>query len=138
MTTNPTQGQIEQLLADSERLDGEVVMLNLLRFKARADSDGGGSGEESYAPYAELAIQKVTERGGRVLWTGRPDSVVIGDADDDRWDAVALVSYPNRKAFIDMVNDPDYQRGHGDREGGLDRMALLAMTPGPGFATEDG
>jgi len=134
MATNPTSEQIEQLVADSERLTGEVVMLNLLQFKARADSAGGGSGEESYQRYAELAMRKVTERGGRIVWMGTPDSIVVGSDVEGEWDVVVLVAYPNRKAFLDMVADPEYQKGHGDREGGLERMALLAMTPGSGLS----
>jgi uncharacterized protein (DUF1330 family) len=109
-------------------------MLNLLKFKERADSEGGGSGQESYARYGALAIQKVTERGGSVVWMGTPDEVIIGDEDANDWDMVILVMYPNRAAFIDMASDPDYQRGHADREGGVERMALMAMTPGNGFA----
>jgi uncharacterized protein (DUF1330 family) len=27
------------------------------------------------------------------------------------WDAVLLVRYPSRKAFSDMVRDPEYQAG---------------------------
>ena len=134
MTTNPTEDQITRLIEDSQRLTGEVVMLNLLKFKQRADSDGGGSGEESYGRYAALAIHKVTERGGQVVWTGTPDQVVIGDVDANDWDVVVLVMYPNRAAFMDMVGDPEYQKGHGDREGGVERMALVAMTPGEGFS----
>jgi uncharacterized protein (DUF1330 family) len=137
VTTNPTGDQIARLVRDSERLDGEVVMLNLLKFKERADSEGGGTGAESYARYAELAIRKVAERGGKVVWMGAPDQVVIGDDAADDWDAVVLVSYPSRAAFLDMVNDPEYQTGHGDREGGVERMALIAMTPGDGFSARE-
>ncbi|MCC5950926.1 MAG: DUF1330 domain-containing protein [Acidimicrobiia bacterium] len=138
MATNPTHEQLEQLIADSERLTGEVVMLNLLKFKARAESDGGGTGEESYRRYGEMAVRKVAERGGRVVFMGRPDSILIGSDVEGDWDAVALVAYPNRKAFLDMVSDPEYQKGHGDREGGLERMALIAMTPGQNTLAEDG
>jgi hypothetical protein len=47
---------------------------------------------------------------------------------------VILVAYPSRQAFLDMVSDPEYRQGHGDREGGVERMALIAMTPAQGFA----
>lgn len=134
MTTNPTADQIERIVADSQRLTGEVVMCNLLKFKARADSTGGGSGRESYARYGELAVKKVAERGGKVLWMGSPDQVFIGDESVHDWDAVILVAYPSRQAFLDMVSDPEYRQGHGDREGGVERMALIAMTPAAGFA----
>ncbi len=135
MTVNPTEAQIKTLIADSKRIDGEVVMLNLLKFKDRASSSGGGTGEESYMRYGALATRKVAERGGRIVWMGRPDSTVIGDESAGDWDVVVLVSYPSRRAFIDMTSDPDYQTGHDDREGGLERMALVAMTPDEGFTT---
>jgi uncharacterized protein (DUF1330 family) len=133
MAVNPTGAQIEQLAADSERLTGEVVMLNLLKFKAKAEDGEGGTGEDSYARYGAQAIQKVTEHGGQVVWMGKPDSILIGDDGVDDWDAVILVMYPNRQAFLSMIADPEYQTGHTHREGGVDRMALVAMTPGPGF-----
>lgn len=135
MTTRPTHEQFEALLADSSRMDGEVVMLNLLKFKARATSAGGGSGEESYQRYGELATRKVAERGGRIVWMGSPDSVVIGDEATGDWDVVVLVAYPSRKVFLDMIADPDYQAGHEDREGGVQDMALVAMTPDQAFTT---
>jgi len=134
VSTNPTAEQIERIVADSQHLTGEVVMGNLLKFKTRADGDAGGSGRESYARYGELAVRKVTERGGKVLWMGVPDQVFIGDEAANDWDAVILVAYPSRQAFLDMVSDPEYRQGHGDREGGVERMALIAMTPAPGFA----
>ena len=52
----------------------------------------------------------VEARGGRVIWTGRPEHVLIGDTSADAWDLVALVSYPSRAAFIDMVTSPSTRR----------------------------
>ena len=71
----------------------------------------------------------VEARGGKVIWTGRPEQVLIGDTDGDAWDMVALVSYPSRAAFIDMVTSPSYGEAHADRERGLDRTVLLACEP---------
>ncbi len=71
----------------------------------------------------------VESRGGKVLWTGRPEHVLIGDSDADDWDLVALVSYPSRAAFIDMVTSPKYEEAHTHRERGLDRTVLLACEP---------
>ena len=71
----------------------------------------------------------VEARGGRVIWTGRPEHVLIGDPAGDDWDLVALVSYPSRAAFIDMVTSPKYEEAHTDRERGLDRTVLLACEP---------
>jgi len=49
--------------------DQPVVMVNLLRFKPRADApDEGISGEEAYRRYAEPMRTFVESRGGRFLW----------------------------------------------------------------------
>ena len=130
MAITPNQEQFLQLAADAESNAGEVVMLNLLKYKASAGDGGGGTGEEAYSRYAQQAIRMVQEQGGSVLWLGRPDQVLIGDPDADAWDAVALVRYPSRKHFLDMVTQPTYQEAHTHREGGLERTVLLAMTPG--------
>jgi uncharacterized protein (DUF1330 family) len=128
MAIVPAHSQLERLVSDAGTNIGEVVMLNLLRYKASA-------GEESYGRYSETAVKMVEERGGRVLWMGRPDQVFIGDDSTDAWDAVALVSYPNRAAFLDMIAQPTYQDAHKHREGGLERTVLLPMTPAPRFAS---
>jgi uncharacterized protein (DUF1330 family) len=137
MAVVPNAEQFAALAADAETHTGEVVMLNLLKYRSSGD-DGGRSGAESYARYASQAVRMVEERGGRLVWLGRPDQVLIGDVEADDWDAVALVSYPSRAAFIDMVSQPDYQKAHEHRESGLDRTVLLAMTPETveGFGTE--
>lgn len=102
-----------------------VVMLNLLKFKERSDS-GERSGQEEYGAYARSVTDMVAERGGRLVWSGRPEQVLIGD-DSQEWDMVALVEYPSRKAFIDMVSSPSYMEAHTHREGGLERTVLIAM-----------
>ena len=71
----------------------------------------------------------VEARGGKVLWMGKADQVLIGDPSRTSWDSVALVQYPSRKAFIDMVTTPDYEKAHEHRESGLERTVLIACTP---------
>jgi uncharacterized protein (DUF1330 family) len=133
VSISPNAEQFLELASASETNEGEVVMLNLLRYKPSAEDDGGGSGEEAYARYGSKAIQMVEERGGTLLWSGKVDQVLIGDTEADAWHAVALVRYPSRRAFLDMVSNDEYQKAHTHREGGLDATVLLAMTPGPGF-----
>jgi uncharacterized protein (DUF1330 family) len=77
-------------------------------------------------------VQMVEARGGKVLWLGGVDQTLIGDLDADAWDAVALVQYPSRKAFIDMTTSKEYDAAHEHRESGLERTLLLACTPRAG------
>jgi uncharacterized protein (DUF1330 family) len=127
---NPNAEQFKAY-AESDN-DGEVVMLNLLKFKSRADSDStdaGTSGADAYGRYADEVIKMVEARGGRLLWLGRADHVFIGDVDANDWDSVALVSYPNRQAFLDMISTPDYRDAHEHRSAGLADTVLIACTP---------
>jgi uncharacterized protein (DUF1330 family) len=106
--------------------EGPVTMLNLLKFKPRA-GDGEGSGREAYGRYGDAVVKMVEDRGGRLLWAGSADQILIGDPAQD-WDWVALVQYPSRKAFIEMVTQPEYEQAHEHREAGLERTILIAMT----------
>jgi uncharacterized protein (DUF1330 family) len=129
MPIGPTKEQIQALL-DGD-LEAPVVMLNLLKFaeKASADGDGDGaqSGRDSYARYGDRVRSMLEEMGARVLWQGGADSVVIG-GDGDDWDAVILVEYPSRQAFIEMTSSPKYQEVSKDRTAGLADSRLIAMT----------
>jgi uncharacterized protein (DUF1330 family) len=107
-------------------------MLNLLRFKKRAEGEGG-SGEEAYSLYGSAAVRMVEERGGRVVWMGRPIGVFIGDIDANQWDAIALVSYPSRQALLDMVATQEYQKAHEHREAGLEDTVVIACAPAPQY-----
>ena len=53
--------------------------------------------------------------------------VLIGPTAED-WDAIALVQYPSRKAFIEMTSTKDYDEAHEHREAGLERTLVLATT----------
>lgn len=138
MAITPTREQFTEFAHG--RADGEIVMINLLHFArpegddAKAedkdkDASSESAGKGAYREYSDQVIKMVESRGGKVIWTGRPENVLIGDSDADDWDLVALVSYPSRSAFIDMVTSPKYEEAHTHRERGLDRTVLLACEP---------
>ena len=129
MATQPTSEQIKEFLALD--LEGEIVMLNLLKFKAAAA--GGGSGAAEYARYAERVRKLVEGQGGRLVWVGKPRHTLIGDPAADDYDAVALVAYPSREAFIQMTASDSYKDAHKHREGGLERQALICMQADAAF-----
>src|SRR5262249_28001780 len=108
--------------------DEPVVMVNLLRFKPRGDApDDDVSGEQAYRRYAEKMIAFVESKGGRVIWTGRVDSQVIGEGGDG-FHMVGLVEYPSRKAFVEIATDPFVQEIGVHRAAGLEGQWLLAAT----------
>jgi len=124
ITPNPDQF-LDYVNSD---LDGEVVMVNLLKFKPAAES-GDGSGADAYGRYGDAVVKMIEDQGGTVKWLGQARHVFIGDPQADDWDAVALISYPNRQAFLDMVSTPAYNEAHTHREDGLERTVVIACAP---------
>ena len=88
--------------------DKPVVMLNLMRFRARS-LDGDGSGWDAYLRYSAQTVPMIKARGGTLLWTGNAKAVALGIEDGNQWDYVALVYYPTVAAFIDMMTSADYE-----------------------------
>jgi uncharacterized protein (DUF1330 family) len=118
----PGQAQLERLIAAAQDDDGPVVMVNLLAFD-------GAAGRDGYLEYAR-AVQPHLERvGATLLFAGAAAEVVIGAGETPWWDAVALVRYPSRAAFLEMVSHPDYQAIAGIRSAALTDSALIATTP---------
>ena len=114
----PTPEQMQAFLALPD--DGPIVMLNLLKFK-----EDGGLAE--YAKYSALVQPMVVKLGGKVLFVGRTHFCLIGDAN---WDAVALVQYPTKQAFIAMTTSAEYQAIHHHRDAGLAGQVLYALVQG--------
>jgi uncharacterized protein (DUF1330 family) len=128
MAIYPTPERIQELLDHPS--DEPVVMVNLLRFKPRAGApDEGKSGLEAYQLYGSKMRDVVERHGGRFLWMGRVDAIVIEDGDTS-YHAVALVEYPSRKAFVAIATSPEVAEIGVHRAAGLESQWLLAATPG--------
>lgn len=95
--------------------DAPVNMLNLVRFRALAtypddhpNAGKGLTGAEAYAAYGRDSDPIFTKVGGRVIWRGRMETMLIGPA-AEHWDALFVAHYPTAGAFLAMVTDPDYR-----------------------------
>ena len=121
----PSESQIRELVNRID--DGPVVMINLLKFRERALVDDE-SGAAAYGRYARAVGEMIEDVGGRTVWAGRADQILIGDSDHD-WDLAVLVEFPTRRALLELTTQPEYQPIHGDRESGLERTSLIACTP---------
>jgi uncharacterized protein (DUF1330 family) len=106
--------------------DTPVTMLNLMRFRERS-LDGDGSGWDAYLRYSRLTIRLIKAQGGTIIWTGDAEAVALGAPERHRWDYVALVRYPSRKAFLAMMNTPDYAAANVERENGCADHAIVAV-----------
>jgi len=119
VAVDPTGSDLKRYLAEDP--GGEVVMLNLLRFRP----DGG---RERYADYLAHFRRTAGAHGAEVLYLGDGSTALVAEP-GQQWDAVLLVRYPSRQAFSQMVRDPGYQEGTVLRSGALVEAVLQATTP---------
>ena len=116
--------------------DGEVLMLNLLRYNAQAQYDRSGqqacSGREAYFTRYVPAFAEVTQgQGIAAQWIGTVQAALVAPA-DEAWDDVAIVRYPSFAAFREMIGGADDQaKAEPHRRAALADWRLLATTPLP-------
>jgi uncharacterized protein (DUF1330 family) len=123
MAVIPTEQQLAGLMASTD--DGPVMMLNLLRFKDRADGiDEGVSGAEAYARYSAATEPFLRAVGGRLRAALAAQETIIGP-EGREWDLVLLVEYPSRAKFMEMAADPEYLKIHAHREAALADSRLI-------------
>ncbi len=129
MAIYPNKEQIEELMRGPA--DQPVVMINLLKFKERAgDGEGDVSGQEAYGRYGAKMREFVESHGGRFIWAGRIDSMVIGE-EDPGFHVAALVEYPSRAKFLEIAGSDHVRKIGEHRTAGLESQWLLASTETP-------
>jgi uncharacterized protein (DUF1330 family) len=108
------QDQFREMIKNPS--DKPVIMLNLLKFKKQG-------GRKSYVRYIKEAGRFIEEVGGKLLMLSKPKELLNGN---QTWDILMLVKYPSRKAFLTMVNNPEYLKIHSFREEALENAVLYA------------
>lgn len=119
MAVDPRGMDLKRYLGEDP--GGPVVMLNLLRF-----AEGG---RELYDQYARALVTTFLPRyGAEVLYAGDGSTPLVAESGQE-WDMVALVRYPSREVFSQMVADPEYQAVSELRTRALREAVLQATTP---------
>ena len=116
----PSEEQMAEFL---EPGNGEpIYMVNLLKFKEKAEYPDKRttdlSGKEAYAIYAEEVQGHLAKVGGKSIFGAEVERLMLGEV-EELWDMVAIATYPNRKAMLDMISDPDYIKSAQHRVAGL-------------------
>ncbi len=101
---------------------GPIYMLNLLKFREKAEYADGHqselSGAEAYALYAAEVSKILIKLGGGGMFNAKVERLVLGDV-EELWDTIAIAMYPCRQAMIEMMQSPEYQAIHHHRDAGL-------------------
>jgi hypothetical protein len=118
----------------TRNIQGPVVMLNLMRFKAVADYSGAHdlataspiTGEAAYKLYMDHTLPFLQKSGGEVLFYGSGGAFLIGPS-DERWDAAMLVRQSSTTSFLAFASDRAYLVGMAHRTAALEDSRLLPL-----------
>jgi len=116
------------------KIDGSVVMLNLLRFREEADYSASPelipaqpiSGKKAYQLYMEHTLPFLTQSGGEIIFMGEGGTFLIGPS-DEQWDAVLLIRQHSVKSFLAFESNQEYMKGIGHRTAALEDSRLLPL-----------
>ena len=128
---NPSPAAMQEFFGGEE--DGPFVMVNLLKFKEKAEypdgSDADISGAEAYGRYSAAVVKCLADVGGAAKYAGPVTGLMLGEVEDN-WDMVALAQYPSLKAMRTMISSPEYQKISVHRTAGLAGQLNIKTKPG--------
>jgi len=116
----PNEKQMEEFLEEGN--DVPIFMVNLLKFKEKAEypdkRESDLTGREAYAIYGAEVVKHLEKVGGKPIFGSDVTRLMLGEV-EELWDQVAIAMYPNRKAMLKMISDPDYIESAQHRVAGL-------------------
>ncbi len=102
--------------------DGPIFMVNLLKFKDKAEYQDGRetdlTGREAYALYSDLVAGILPKFGGRFFFAADATFLALGQV-EELWDEVAIAVYPERVAMLKMSSSEEWQAAGQHRAAGL-------------------
>ncbi len=116
----PNQTQMNEFLEGD--IDSPISMVNLLKFKEKAEYEDGRdtemSGREAYQIYTIEVQEHLKKVGAEIVFGGVVSRLMLGEV-EDLWDGVAIARYPSRKAMLEMMMSSEYQESEKHRSAGL-------------------
>ena len=105
---------------------GPIHMLNLVRLRDRAAYPDGrtATGAQAYAAYGRESGPVFTRLGGKIVWMGGFELMVIGPS-HERWDHCFIAEYPGVAAFVEMIRDPVYREAVKHRQAAVEDSRLI-------------
>lgn len=126
----PNGEQTADFFTGSE--DGPFVMVNLLKFKDRAEypdgSDSDLGGAAAYARYGAAVQPCLAAVGARPVYAGAVTGLLLGEV-GELWDMVALAEYPSLAAMQAMIASPEYRAIEVHRLAGLAGQLNIRTKP---------
>ena len=118
----------------ARNISGEIIMLNLLRFRDVADYSANPelkpskpiSGAEAFQKYIDHTLPFLRKSGGDLVFLGHGGKYLIGPQDES-WDLVMLVRQNSLSDFMAFSSNQEYLTGLGHRTAALEDSRLLPI-----------
>lgn len=140
MSESMNQSYLEPTQATGARfvkrgMVGNIVMLNMLRFRDVADYSAHPelapatpiSGATAFDLYIEHTLPHLRASGGDIIFLGDGGHLLIGP-DEERWDKVMLVRQNSVASFLAFASHEAYLAGIGHRAAALEDARLLPLS----------
>ena len=116
----PNEEQIKGFLEPGA--EGPICMVNLIKFKEKAEYEDGRetdlTGREAYELY-EQGVKKLLQGiGGSIAFEGDVERLMLGEV-EELWDVVALAVWPSRQVMFEAMQSPQMQEISVHRTAGL-------------------
>lgn len=116
--------------------DGPIFMVNLLKFKEKAEYDDGRasdlSGRDAYMIYGRAVTDILPKFGGKAIFAGDVTFLTLGKA-EELWDEVAIAMYPKRADMVRMSMSAEWQEAAVHRTAGLKGQLNIETVLQPGM-----
>lgn len=134
----PNKEQIQGFLESGA--EGPICMVNLLKFKIKAEYEDGRetalTGREAYELY-ENGIKKLLQGvGGCIGFEGDVERLTLGEV-EELWDLVALAVWPSRQVMLEVMQSEKMQEIGVHRSAGLAGQLNIETTGLAGQWLED-
>ncbi|KJS26687.1 MAG: hypothetical protein VR75_06280 [Hyphomonadaceae bacterium BRH_c29] len=102
--------------------DGPIFMVNLLKFKEKAEYEDGRetdlSGRDAYMIYGRTVSDILPKFGGRAVFAADVTFLSLGKV-EELWDEVAIAMYPARADMVRMSMSDEWREASVHRSAGL-------------------
>lgn len=116
--------------------DKPIYMVNLLKFKDKAEYKDGRptdlSGRDAYMIYGRAVAELLPKFGGRAVFAADVTFLTLGQV-EELWDEVAIATYPNRRAMMEMSMSKEWREIAVHREAGLKGQLNIETVLQPGW-----
>ena len=117
--------------------DDPILMVNLLKFKDKAEYEDGRAtnltGREAYEIYVTETREHLANVGAELILGGEVNGLLLGEV-EELWDAFGVARYPSRKAMIAMARNPAYIESEQHRAAGwAGQLNIEVSAQGFGF-----